>query len=100
MLYEVITPGDEPVRHGVLGAHPVVAVGVLDDALERLPGLGGYQLVDAVAGLLYLARITSYNVCYTKLLRSVDSVTRAPEGVRRMSRGIPAVESLSPVSSV
>jgi hypothetical protein len=51
----------DPVAHAVgdrlLGAHPVVPVGVLDHFLERLAGLAGDDLVDALAHLDDLARL-------------------------------------------
>ena len=45
------------VRHRFLRAHPVVAVGVLRNPLQRLPGLLGDRLVDALARLDDLARL-------------------------------------------
>src|SRR5688500_15730641 len=40
---------DDPVLLGLLGAHDVVAVGVLGDPLDVLPGVLGQELVQQLA---------------------------------------------------
>ena len=67
MLYEVITLG--PRRHhpqDVAADDPVGRVGI--DTAEF--SMAGRAVLDAVGmGQRFTTRITSYNVCYTKLLR-------------------------------
>ena len=94
MLYEVITIRDE-VMHGrgfaVIRGLPVAGY-TLEQAILRLVGIPslGYvvyylHLISVAMLFLYMpytkfARITSYNVCYTKLLRSCSrSSTSAKE---------------------
>jgi hypothetical protein len=48
---------DEAVGLGLLGAHEVVALGVLLDLLDRLAGVLGEQPVQVVAGLEQLAGV-------------------------------------------
>ena len=66
MLYEVITQGQTPLVHGQVGAartqqgEKAGAGHLLDGLDDNDPGIP----LPAVA-----LRITSYNVCYTKLLR-------------------------------
>ena len=80
MLYEVITahvqvvPGQRSVRvargeagHGV---EPHVGEGLIE-GLEVEPFVPGGQHLAAFHQGLHERRITSYNVCYTKLLRTV-----------------------------
>src|SRR5215510_7933319 len=44
----------QTVRLGLLGGHPVVPVGILDDLVHRLPGVLGEDRVQLVAGLEHL----------------------------------------------
>ena len=87
MLYEVITPesgnvlesvsfnGGEIVAQYMKDAHNVVEVYAIDGKLDyelQLPGIGsvgGFSGKKEDAESFFSYRITSYNVCYTKLLR-------------------------------
>lgn len=42
---------DQPVFHGFVGGHEVVALGVMFDHRKRLPGLFAHQAVEAVLNL-------------------------------------------------
>src|ERR1041385_1653876 len=44
----------QTVRPGLLGRHPVIAIGVLGDLVDRLAGVLGEDLVQLVAGLEHL----------------------------------------------
>ena len=68
MLYEVITP--------LLSGGVMMEQAVIVDALRTPMGRarqGIFRQVRAEALSGHLIRITSYNVCYTKLLRSLSS---------------------------
>ena len=64
MLYEVIT---------ILTAGSCIGCGICDDICktDAIRTKTGYDLVHVV-----FDRITSYNVCYTKLLRSCEIALR------------------------
>ena len=77
MLYEVITLGETPAIHTVIiryFADPTtmsnaIETGEIDIAWRTLGPVEAIRL-QSVAGI----RITSYNVCYTKLLRCTGSI--------------------------
>ena len=71
MLYEVITTGRDVIIAALLGAEeygfatlPLVAIGCI---MMRVCNLN-------------TCRITSYNVCYTKLLRTIEELENALDG--------------------
>ena len=71
MLYEVITTANE-----IIDTEGVVAIPGARKLIDQIPEdqwtivtSGSYDLVQARLLKAGLPRITSYNVCYTKLLR-------------------------------
>ena len=64
MLYEVITPWQDISARFPEGAK-------CSGKVTNLVDYGAFvELEPGVEGLVHISRITSYNVCYTKLLRN------------------------------
>ena len=61
-------------------ALPILQTGDIDCAVldQRMPEMGGMELMREICRLGIDVRITSYNVCYTKLLRHSTAFSTPP----------------------
>ena len=77
MLYEVITT----LRDLLRAQQQAIGIANIQKAVADYYGL---QIKDLLSKRRTRSRITSYNVCYTKLLRASENRPRAEERDRRL----------------